>query len=328
MFPFLIQFAFLCLIVLDNVPVQIIQRRVDGSINFTRDWTDYNDGFGFLNADFWIGNEKLAYLTNQKQYELMINFETETGDSYHVTYNKLRIGDAFSEYTLISVGEFTGMLDNLATSRPPIDCYDIQLEGSTTSGDYTINPNGWFDGPFTINCNMDIDGGGWTVFQRKSGGSQPFNLNWVSYKGGFGTLTGEFWMGNDKLAFLTNQKEYELRIDMTNADGDERYVHHDFFRIADESNHYRMLGLGNHSGTAVFDALRYHHYMGFSTFDRDNDLNPATHCALAANSGWWYYACNFCDLNRPTPYWNNYPGSDAITYSEMKIRPLDRAIIS
>lgn len=57
-------------------------------------------------------------------------------------------------------------------------------------------------------------------------------------------------MGNDKLAFITNQKEYELRIDLTNADGYERYVHHDFFRIADESDNYRMVGLGNYSGTA------------------------------------------------------------------------------
>lgn len=71
---------------------------------------EYNDGFGFLNSDFWIGNEKLAYLTNQKRYELNISFGTEEGESYHVTYSNFRISDSFSDYTLVSVGEFTGTL--------------------------------------------------------------------------------------------------------------------------------------------------------------------------------------------------------------------------
>ena len=34
-------------------------RRFDGSVNFTREWEDYKNGFGNLTEEFWIGKESL-----------------------------------------------------------------------------------------------------------------------------------------------------------------------------------------------------------------------------------------------------------------------------
>ncbi|XP_061186864.1 ficolin-1-like [Saccostrea echinata] len=40
----------------------MIQRRVDGSVNFFRGWAEYKSGFGDLNTEFWIGLDNIRFL--------------------------------------------------------------------------------------------------------------------------------------------------------------------------------------------------------------------------------------------------------------------------
>lgn len=91
--------------------IKVIQRRLDGSVNFTRNWEDYRDGFGFLNREFWIGNEKLSYLTNQKRYTLRIDIKNSTNHEMFLSYDDFSTSDEWGKYQLTRLGNFTGNTD-------------------------------------------------------------------------------------------------------------------------------------------------------------------------------------------------------------------------
>ncbi|KAJ8035367.1 Fibrinogen-like protein A [Holothuria leucospilota] len=97
----------------------VIQRRVDGSVDFDRDWQEYKDGFGFLSTEFWLGNEKLSYLTNQAKYELRIDIVLSNGTSQFASYSAFRISDEWSQYSLVETGNFHGNIDFADISCPP-----------------------------------------------------------------------------------------------------------------------------------------------------------------------------------------------------------------
>ncbi|PIK38846.1 putative ficolin-2 [Apostichopus japonicus] len=436
----------------------VIQRRTDGSIDFRRDWDSYKSGFGFLSHEFWLGNEKLSFLTNQKKYQLVIEITTSSGYLIRVSYDHFRISDAFSHFKLGNLSNYSGEntdaitfcpsnmdIDNCSTacqrtceapgicqdevctdgevcfcpdgffmkvsdcvpreqcgcyvsegqtivpegeffvnsgctrkgvctngliiwdegyacspiahceernntrqcycddgyggdgetctSVTPKDCQEIYDDGSRNNGIYRIKPTGWTGSAFEVYCNM-TDGGGWTVFQRRVDASKDFNLGWNRYKQGFGNLNNNFWLGNDQLYYLTNQKRYEIRIDLVNIYRDPYYAKFDFFRINNESDNYRLTEVGTYSGTADTGgrstpdgyALSYHLNQQFSTKDRDNDAHSYFNCARYYGA-WWHNACYYSNLNGVYGaydiYWYYLPGNyDILKFTEMKIRPL------
>ncbi|KAI8482145.1 Fibrinogen C domain-containing protein 1 [Branchiostoma belcheri] len=130
----------------------------------------------------------------------------------------------------------------------PKDCKEI-LDNSelTPSGVYMVYPADNLAG-FQVYCDMDTDGGGWT---KRQDGTVDFYRRWADYKTGFpSNLNGEFWLGNDKLHRLTEQKAYGLRVDLEDTSGNTRYANYSSFSITDESDHYRLT-VGGYSGNAV-----------------------------------------------------------------------------
>lgn len=60
-------------------------------------------------------------------------------------------------------------------------------------------------------------------------------------------LTHEFWLGNDKIHTLTQQKTYQLNIDVVASNGKSVRSIFSFFKISDEDEKYR-LSIGTESG--------------------------------------------------------------------------------
>ena len=205
------------------------------------------------------------------------------------------------------------------------DCSDLFKSGYTQSGVYSVNPDG--KGSFNVYCDMRTDGGGWTVFQRRQDGSVDFYRGWNDYKSGFGQLTAEFWLGNDKIHRLTAARPTTLRVELEDWNAVKVYAKYGKFNIGDEQGIYR-LEVGSYSGTAG-DSLAYHNNMAFSTKDRDND-RWGTNCATLFTGAWWYDDCLNSNLNgkylgrksgNGGARWIRFRGSLSLKFTEMKLRP-------
>ncbi|XP_035684227.1 ficolin-2-like [Branchiostoma floridae] len=227
------------------------------------------------------------------------------------------------------LGQMSGKLNG------PRDCMELLTTGHDTSGVYTIYPDGGGKSPVHVYCDMDTDGGGWTLFQKRQDGSVNFYRDWEDYKTGFGDLRGEFWLGNDHLHRLTAQDVYELRVDLEDFEGNTAYAKYNIFRVEDEVHKYRLTvdGYSGTAGDAMTDPARPHNGMYFSTRDRDNDIHGTDHCAETFKGAWWHERCHRANLNGlylSGPHqsfadgvnWYPWKGYDySLKTTEMKIRP-------
>ena len=122
------------------------------------------------------------------------------------------------------------------------------------------------------------------------------------FKVGFGNVTGNYWIGNDRLHELTKYGQYKLRVDLQLASNLQWYwAEYNTFRVDDESTGYK-LNVGGHKGTAG-DSMTYMNGMKFSTRDRDNDYwssSCATHADEGDGGGFWYNDCSYNFMNSPS----------------------------
>uniref|UniRef100_A0A4W5JD22 Tenascin N n=1 Tax=Hucho hucho TaxID=62062 RepID=A0A4W5JD22_9TELE len=213
----------------------------------------------------------------------------------------------------------------------PMDCTQIKTNGNMASGIYTIYINSDRTKPMEVYCDMDTDGGGWVVLQRRNNGQMDFMKRWRPYMAGFGNMTDEFWLGLDNIYELTNTPtQYELRVDL-GVGSEKAYAVYDNFKIAPAKQKFKLT-IGKYRGTAG-DAMNYHQGRPFSTVDNDNDI-ALGNCALTHRGAWWYKNCHLANLNGKFGdnrhsmgvNWEPWKGHlMSLDFTEMKIRPVGAA---
>ncbi|KAK2146038.1 hypothetical protein LSH36_638g01004 [Paralvinella palmiformis] len=169
-----------------------------------------------------------------------------------------------------------------------------QCSDVTSSGIYKVNIKDTSVCMYRdIYCDMETDGGGWTVLMVRKDGSVDFNKDWQEYKLGFGSLDGEFWAGNELIHKLTSDgRTYTLRVDLINYANDARYAKYGSFSVGPESDNYTLLLNVFDTSSTLHNKFIYHSNCMFSTPSIDNDQNKNDHMSLTYQAPWW-----FCEIN-------------------------------
>ncbi|XP_017107993.2 angiopoietin-related protein 6 [Drosophila bipectinata] len=124
----------------------VIQRRVSAEENFFRNWTSYENGFGNLKGNFFLGLKKIKHITTPEPQELYIHLEDFQGKSAYAYYDRFTLGDVYSNYSIIQLGAYTGTAgDSLS--------YHLYQPFSTFDRDNDFWPEG--------NCAVTYMGAWW-----------------------------------------------------------------------------------------------------------------------------------------------------------------------
>ena len=106
----------LCVMITDGGGWTVFQRRLDGSVDFYRDWSSYKKGFRDLNGEFWLGNDNLHRLTAAGNVTLRVDLEDFEGNIRYAEYTIFKMADEVDKYRLL-IGGYSGTAGDSMTER-------------------------------------------------------------------------------------------------------------------------------------------------------------------------------------------------------------------
>ncbi|XP_030289882.1 angiopoietin-related protein 3 [Sparus aurata] len=170
----------------------VIQRRVDGSVDFDQKWNKYETGFGDLEKDFWLGLKKIHSVTQQGVYILRIDLEDWKEEKHWAEYHFSLEGPS-KDYTL-HVSHFSGNLPDAMTNST-----GMRFSAIDRHNDNQRNPN----------CARNYTGGWW--FNACGETNPNGRYLWLRAKGRSTRRRGIHWKPGTGLSYYLKMTKITVR---------------------------------------------------------------------------------------------------------------------
>ena len=124
-------------------------QRMDGSVDFYLNWTDYVHGFGNTSGEYWLGFSKLHRLANGNiSTKLRVDMRDNNNNKGYASYSTFYIGGSTTDYTL-HVSRYSG------TTRDSLKYHNL-MKFTTKDNDNDAGNWGSSD-----NCVIEFSGAWW-----------------------------------------------------------------------------------------------------------------------------------------------------------------------
>ncbi|XP_019614166.1 PREDICTED: fibrinogen-like protein 1 isoform X3 [Branchiostoma belcheri] len=158
----------------------VIQRRVNGTLNFDRRWADYKNGFGRVEGEHWLGLDKIYNLTSQNSYELYVELQDWEGNFTHAKYGTFSIGDESTDYTL-NIGGYSGDAGDSISYHNGMKFSARDVDNDGWSGVHCAR---WFSGGWWYkSCTNSALNGPYYQPEDYHGSATGYGVYWHHWKG-------------------------------------------------------------------------------------------------------------------------------------------------
>ncbi|XP_068609496.1 tenascin-like [Brachionichthys hirsutus] len=150
----------------------VFLRRLNGKLEFYRNWKNYTAGFGNLNHEFWLGLTNLHKITNSSHYELRVDLR-DGGESVYALYDKLVIAEPRTRYKLL-LGKYSGTAGDSMTYHQgrPFSTYDNDNDIAVTNCALSYKGAFWYKNCHRVN-----------LMGKYGDTSHSKGINWFHWKG-------------------------------------------------------------------------------------------------------------------------------------------------
>ena len=131
----------------------VIMRRYDGSEDFYKNWVAYKNGFGDLNGEHYLGNDKIHYITFKPgplpnlKHSLRLEMTIwQSRVQNYIEYEKFAVTSSTSNYTLHIIGAHGNIVDRfLPHNGTQFSTFDVDND-KLKNNDCAVNNRGafWF----------------------------------------------------------------------------------------------------------------------------------------------------------------------------------------